>query len=165
MDTCTTVTSHVPLIVSGASIRSETIQTPVTHLTIQHCVEDLSARKEPVGIRESHPDFADFGKGIISTVVDINRQSYSARTEDWHYIETVDVTLSKRTFELYDLNNDPFENTNTATSHGNLMARFHRRITDFIESNQTPNQPVEQRVLSKQEEQELARRLKDLGYD
>ncbi len=156
---------HVPLLIAGPGIVSETIDTPVTHLTIQATIENLLFADETTAVRQSNQGFADFKQGIIGSVVDTNRSSFSCRTEDWHYIETFDRVLRKNIVELYDLKSDPSETTNVSGNNPELARRFRDRIAKFVRANQAVKEDSMRGRLSGNEERELRRRLRELGYE
>jgi len=156
---------HVPLIFAGSNISNARVDTPVTHLAIQKTIMDILKVDESYSSNELARGFADFNQGIISTVVDVRRKSYSCRTMDWHYIETSDSVLNTNVFELYNLKDDPSEEENVAADHLDLVTRFHSRIDDFVSNNRSVGEIPGPRLISKNEEQELRRKFRELGYE
>jgi arylsulfatase A-like enzyme len=87
----------------------------------------------------------------------------SCRSEDWKYIW--DEEGDKK--ELYHLRLDPEETKNLADSEPEMTQRFESIMRDqFSRSDLLEPAPVyaTQGVLSQREEEEIARRLHDLGY-
>ena len=60
---------------------------------------------------------------------------------------------------LYDLENDPFENTNIAKGNEKLISEFETKISE-IEKNEVSNDDE----LSEEEQNSISNELKRLGY-
>lgn len=154
---------HVPLMISGTDIACEVVKNPVTHLVIGDTIKTAVFGKQSSGI-QSEDSFASFGRGMISTAVDHNRRIYSCRTQDWKYIETIDLASNQVASELYDLASDPNENKDVSEYKKELALTFHNRVRSFVENNST-NPGVTREPFSKREEAQLQRNLRELGYE
>jgi arylsulfatase A-like enzyme len=87
----------------------------------------------------------------------------SCRSEDWKYIW--DEEGNQR--ELYHLRLDPDETRNLAESEPDVLRRFEAIVRDQFsepDSSESAMPMVARSDLSQQEGEELARRLRDLGY-
>ena len=60
---------------------------------------------------------------------------------------------------MYDLENDPFENTNIAKGNEKLISEFETKISE-IEKNEVSNDDE----LSEEEQNRISNELKRLGY-
>jgi len=154
---------HVPLIIAGRGITHEEVKEPTTHLLIPKTILDL-AGIDDAAIAHNIDSYANLESGIISSVVDVNRNMYSIRTKSWHFIGTFDLITGRHLFELYNIAEDPMEAVNVSDSQPELLRMFSERVTNFIQTNSSELESPA-RALSKAEEKELSRRLKELGYE
>lgn len=153
---------HVPLIIAGGQFMHEEVDSPVTHLLIPKTILELAGIDNSIVLNNNL--YSNIDSGIISSVVDIERNMYSVRTKDWHLIDTFDIVKNKHYLELYDLVSDPDETDNVYESHRDLADTFYQRIQHFIEANSS-TVPVANPGLSKDDERELSKRLRELGYE
>jgi arylsulfatase A-like enzyme len=87
----------------------------------------------------------------------------SCRSENWKYIW--DEEGSQR--ELYHLRLDPRETRNLVSSEPGMTSQFEsimREQFSRLDSSESATVSMTQRVYSQQEEEEIVRRLHDLGY-
>jgi arylsulfatase A-like enzyme len=155
---------HVPLIVAARDQERKLERRTVTHLLVRRII-DQWARGEEFEDEEKDPDFADPARGIISSVVDHGRNSFSCRTERWKYIETVWEHPSRVVAELYNLKDDPGETENLSEEMNDVVRLFHGRIAEFLKRYDLDLSQGSKSRLSLTEERELTKRLRELGYE
>ena len=85
------------------------------------------------------------------------RDSLGIRTDKYKYFRF--ARNPDENVHLYDLENDPFENTNIAKGNEKLISEFETKISE-IEKNEVSNDDE----LSEEEQNRISNELKRLGY-
>ena len=158
---------RVPLLFVGTSIKPRIITKQVRHIDIFPTIFELM--DIPLDIKIS-------GKSLVSATNEISEE------EDPNYLHTMPYQKlspldrvgirtskykyfrvsrdSKKNVNLYDLENDPYENNNIAQTHKQLVARFENKILKL----QKDNLSEYEEKISDKEMQRISNELKRLGY-
>ena len=86
-----------------------------------------------------------------------NSDLIGIRTDKYKYFRF--AINADENVHLYDLENDPFENTNIAEGNEKLISEFETKISE-IEKNEVSNDDE----LSEEEQNRISNELKRLGY-
>ena len=155
---------HVPLLFVGNSIKSQIIEKQARHVDICATIYDL------LGIIEQNKKQ---GKSLMPYNQNIKENSQYLHTMPYQKLSTKDMIgirteyykyfrfarNSSENVHLYDLKQDPYENTNIADENKELILQFEKKITEF-EKNDLSNDDE----LSDEEFKKISGELKKLGY-
>ena len=158
---------RVPLLFVGTSIKPRIIAKQVRHVDIFPTIFELI--DIPLDIRIS-------GKSLVSATNEISEEEepnylhtmpyqksspldrVGIRTSKYKYFRA--SRDSKKNVNLYDLENDPYENNNIAQTHKQLVARLENKILKLQKDNLSEHKEK----ISDKEMQRISNELKRLGY-
>jgi len=158
---------HVPLLFVGTSIKPSIITKQVRHVDIFPTICELI--DIPLDIKIS-------GKSLVSAASEISEKEESnylhtipyqklssldrvgIRTSQYKYFRA--SRDSKKNVNLYDLENDPYENNNIAESNKQLVARLENRMLELQEDNLSEHEEE----FNDEEVEEISKELRRLGY-
>ena len=158
---------RVPLLFVGTSIKPRIITKQVRHIDIFPTIFELM--DIPLDIKIS-------GKSLVSATNEISEEEepnylhtmpyqklspldrVGIRTSKYKYFRA--SRDSKKNVNLYDLENDPYENNNIAQTHKQLVARFENKILKL----QKDNLSEYEEKISDKEMQRISNELNRLGY-
>ena len=158
---------RVPLLFVGSSIKPRIITKQVRHVDIFPTICELL--DIPLDIKTS-------GKSLVSATNEISEEEepnylhtmpyqkpspldrVGIRTSKYKYFRA--SRDSKKNVNLYDLENDPYENNNIAQTHKQLVARLENKILKLQKDNLSEH--IEK--ISDEETQMISSELKKLGY-
>jgi len=158
---------RVPLLFVGCGVKSTIITQQVRSVDIFPTIAeiiDLSYREKTHGA-SLLPLFA--GQKLDEQPVYLHTMPYQEQSPD----DMVGIRTSQYKYfrgsrdsthnvNLYDLQNDPFENINIAKDNPNLVAKMEKILAEII-----ANTPTKQKqALNKDEEEQIRNELKKLGY-
>ena len=163
---------HVPLLFIGCGIKTpQIVKQQVRSIDIFPTIEDL-AGIEPKKLNINGQSLFPLIQGnsldekplyLESTTIKTTQKSPKAvigiRTSHYKYFRSlIDPTEN---VHLYDLKTDPLEEQNLASTESSLVTQMEKKIKEL--KMHSINRP-EQKKLSKEEEEEIERELKKLGY-
>ena len=159
---------HIPLLFVGGRIKSQINNHHVHHTDIFPTLCQLSNIKLKNKIEgrdlmriisEKNPKEKPFyirTRPYIEEKMD-KRDCLGIRTDKYKYFRF--ARNPDENVHLYDLENDPFENTNIAKGNEKLISEFETKISE-IEKNEVSNDDE----LSEEEQNRISNELKRLGY-
>ena len=158
---------RVPLLFVGTSIKPRIITKQVRHVDIFPTIFELI--DIPLDITIS-------GKSLVSSANEISEEEepnylhtmpyqksspldrVGIRTSKYKYFRA--SRDSKKNVNLYDLENDPYENNNIAQTHKQLVARLENKILKLQKDNLSEHKEK----ISDKEMQRISNELNRLGY-
>lgn len=158
---------RVPLLFVGHGVKSAIITQQVRSVDIFPTIAEIVSlsHEEKTHGKSLLPLFA--GQKLDEQPVYLHTMPYQEPSSD----DMVGIRTSKYKYfrgsrdpnhnvNLYDLQNDPFENTNIAKENPNMVSEMERILTEI-----TANTPTMQKQkLNKYEEEQIRNELKKLGY-
>ena len=153
---------HVPLLFVGNSISPGIIKKQSRHVDILPTLLNLINIKNHEKI-DGQDLISKIDKKSIQYLHTMPYQKQSSsdmigiRTDKYKYFRF--ARNPDENVHLYDLENDPFENTNIAEGNEKLISEFETKISE-IEKNEVSNDDE----LSEEEQNRISNELKRLGY-
>tara|TARA_Y100001960_G_scaffold194509_1_gene203619 strand:- start:284 stop:1195 length:912 start_codon:yes stop_codon:yes gene_type:complete len=153
---------HVPLLFVGNSISPGIIKKQSRHVDILPTLLNLINIKNHEKI-DGQDLISKIDKESIQYLHTMPYQKQSSsdmigiRTDKYKYFRF--ARNPDENVHLYDLENDPFENTNIAEGNKKLISEFETKISE-IEQNEVSNDDE----LSEEEQNKISNELKRLGY-
>lgn len=129
---------HVPLIIAGPHVPHVETDAMVSLVDVMPTVLELLAMDVPAGL--DGRSLVPLMSGAVTRHRDeimLSECTWAAsrgiRTERWKYIRGYDPGVFDRPGRaLFDLASDPFEQTNVASDHPQLVDSFERRIEEWV---------------------------------